>query len=64
MCDGFTAFFSNPARIALVIGTFALRRAAVASAGNLSSDEREDRFNRWVIPALGILGLLAGYVPA
>jgi protein-S-isoprenylcysteine O-methyltransferase Ste14 len=61
---GLAPFFANPARVALVIVTFALSCAAVASAGNLSSGEREDRSNRWVISALGVLGLLAGYFPA
>jgi protein-S-isoprenylcysteine O-methyltransferase Ste14 len=61
---GFEAFFANPARVALVVVTFALTCAAIASAGNLSSGEREDRSNRWVISALGVLGLLAGYFPA
>jgi len=61
---GFAAFLANPARVALVIITFALTCAAFASPGNLSAGEREDRANRWVIPALGVLGLLAGYLPA
>src|SRR5262245_53855414 len=61
---GFAAFFSHPARVALAIVSFALAGAAIFSAGNLSSGEREDRGNRWVIPALGLIGLLAGYLPA
>jgi len=61
---GITAFFANPARVALVIVTFALTGAALLSPGNLSSGDREDRSNRWVIAALGVLGLLAGYLPA
>ena len=61
---GFAAFFDNPARVALTIVTFALTVAAFSSPGNLSTGEREDRSNRWVIAALGVLGLLAGYLPA
>ncbi|HEY3586836.1 MAG TPA: isoprenylcysteine carboxylmethyltransferase family protein [Myxococcaceae bacterium] len=61
---GFRAFFANPARVALTVITFALTCAAFASPGNLSTGEREDRSNRWVIAALGVLGLLAGYLPA
>jgi protein-S-isoprenylcysteine O-methyltransferase Ste14 len=61
---GFGAFFANPARIALTIVTFALTCAAFSSPGNLSTGEREDRSNRWVIAALGVLGLLVGYLPA
>jgi protein-S-isoprenylcysteine O-methyltransferase Ste14 len=61
---GFAAFFSHPARIALAIATFALAGVALFSAGNLSPGEREDRGNRWVIAALTLIGLLAGYLPA
>src|SRR3974390_3276102 len=61
---GFEAFFANPARVALTVITFALTCAAFSSPGNLSTGEREDRSNRWVIAALGVLGLLIGYLPA
>jgi len=55
---GLAAFFSHPARIALVIVSFALCGAAIASGGNLSRGEREDGSNRWVIAAWGVIGLL------
>jgi len=61
---GLTAFFSHPALIALAIALFVLSGAALFSRGNLSPGEREDRANRWVIPAFAVIGLLAGYVPA
>ena len=61
---GFAAFFSNPARVALVVVAFALAVAAFFVGGNLSAGEREDRGNRWVIAALGVIGLLAAYLPA
>jgi protein-S-isoprenylcysteine O-methyltransferase Ste14 len=61
---GFGAFFASPARVALTVITFALTCAAFSSPGNLSTGEREDRSNRWVIAALGVLGLLIGYLPA
>jgi protein-S-isoprenylcysteine O-methyltransferase Ste14 len=61
---GFAAFFAHPARVALTVATFALAGAALFTSGNLSSGEREDRGNRWVIAAFGIIGLLAGYLPA
>ncbi|TMJ91570.1 MAG: isoprenylcysteine carboxylmethyltransferase family protein, partial [Alphaproteobacteria bacterium] len=32
--------------------------------GNLSPGEREDRGNRWVLAAFGVIGLLAAYLPA
>jgi protein-S-isoprenylcysteine O-methyltransferase Ste14 len=61
---GFAAFFSYPALIALAIVFFALSGAALFAGGNLSPGEREDRGNRWVIGALGLIGLLAAYLPA
>jgi protein-S-isoprenylcysteine O-methyltransferase Ste14 len=61
---GFAAFFSRPALIALAIALFALSGAALFTRGNLSPGEREDRGNRWVLIAFGLLGLLAGYLPA
>jgi protein-S-isoprenylcysteine O-methyltransferase Ste14 len=57
-------FFSHPPLVAVAIILVALAVAALFSAGNLSRGEREDRGNRWVIAALGGLGLLAGYLPA
>jgi protein-S-isoprenylcysteine O-methyltransferase Ste14 len=61
---GFAAFFSHPALIGLGIVYFALSGAALFAGGNLSPGEREDRGNRWVIGALGLIGLLAAYLPA
>src|SRR5262249_36734066 len=58
------AFFSHPALIALVIVLFALSGAALFAGGNLSRGEREDRSNRWVIWAFGLIGLLDAYLPA
>jgi protein-S-isoprenylcysteine O-methyltransferase Ste14 len=61
---GFQNFFCRPAFIALTIILFALSGAALFTSGNLSAGVREDRGNRWVIPALGMIGLSAGYLPA
>jgi uncharacterized membrane protein HdeD (DUF308 family) len=58
---GFAAFFSHPAQMALVIVLFA--GVALFSGGNLSPGEREDRSNRWVIVAFGLIGLAAAYLP-
>jgi hypothetical protein len=62
--DGFAAFFSHSALIALTIVLFALSGVAIFSSGNLSPGVREDRANRWVIVAFGLIGLLAAYLPA
>ena len=61
---GFAAFFSHPALTALAIVLFALSGAALFAGGNLSPGEREDRSNRWVLVAFGLIGLLDGYLPA
>jgi protein-S-isoprenylcysteine O-methyltransferase Ste14 len=61
---GFAAFFSHAALIALTIVLLALTGAALFTAGNLSSGEREDRGNRWVLIAFAVLGLLGAFLPA
>ena len=61
---GFAAFFSHPALIALSITLFVISGAALFTAGNLSSGEREDRGNRWVLVVFALIGLLAAYLPA
>lgn len=61
---GFAAFLSHPALIALAITLFLLTGVALFTEGNLSSGEREDRGNRWVIAAFGLIGVLAAYLPA
>jgi protein-S-isoprenylcysteine O-methyltransferase Ste14 len=61
---GFAAFFSHPPLTALAIVLLALSAAALFTRGNLSPGEREDRGNRWVLIAFGLLGLLGGYLPA
>ena len=61
---GFAAFFSHRALIALTVVFFLLSAVAPFSPGNLSPGEREDRGNRWVLAAFGVISLLLGYVPA
>ena len=61
---GFEAFFALPPLIALAVVTAALVVAGLFTAGNLSAGEREDRSNRWVIAAIGVLGLLGAWLPA
>lgn len=61
---GFAAFFSHPSLVALTFATFALSGAAIFTRGNLSSGEREDRGNRWVLVAFALIGLLSAYLPA
>jgi protein-S-isoprenylcysteine O-methyltransferase Ste14 len=61
---GFPAFFAEPARTALAIVLLVLSGAALFSGGNLSPGEREDRANRWVLVAFGVIGLLMAWLPA
>jgi protein-S-isoprenylcysteine O-methyltransferase Ste14 len=60
----FAAFFSHLALTALVIVGFVLTGVALFSGGNLSPGEREDKGNRWVLAAFGVIGLLLAYLPA
>jgi len=62
--SGFAAFFSHPALIALTVALCVMSGVALFSEGNLSSGEREDRANRWVIVAFSLIGVLAAYLPA
>jgi hypothetical protein len=61
---GFAAFFSHPPSIALAIALFVMAGIGLLSAGNLSPGEREDRSNRWVLAAFGVIGLLQAFLPA
>jgi hypothetical protein len=57
-------FFSHPPLLALTVITVALGAAALFTEGHLGSGLREDRSNRWVIGALGLLGFIDAYLPA
>ena len=60
---GFAAFFAHPALIAVAIILIALAGAALLTQGNISSGEREDRSNRWVLLVFLVIGLLSAYLP-
>ena len=61
---GLSAFVAHPPLIALALVTVAMTVAALFSSGNLSSGEREDRGNRWVLLVFGVIGLLSAWLPA
>src|ERR1700757_5341039 len=61
---GLALFFSHPALFALTVALVAMSGVALFSEGNLSPRVREDRANRWVIIAFGLIGVLAAYLPA
>jgi protein-S-isoprenylcysteine O-methyltransferase Ste14 len=61
---GVSAFFSEPAFIALLGGTVLLTVASMLTQCNVSSGEKEDRANRWVLPVFTGIGLLMAWLPA
>jgi protein-S-isoprenylcysteine O-methyltransferase Ste14 len=61
---GISAYFSHPALTALSIAFCAVAAASLFCGRNISPGVREDRGNRWVLAAFGILGLLNGFLPA
>jgi protein-S-isoprenylcysteine O-methyltransferase Ste14 len=56
-------FFSYPPLIAISLVTVALGIVSLFSEAHVGSGVKEDRSNRWVIAALGVLGLLGAYLP-
>lgn len=61
---GLRPFFAQPALIVLAAMTLFMAAAAPFTAGNLSSGEKEDRGNRWVLAIFNLLGPITGFVPA
>ena len=61
---GAAAFFSHPPLLTVAAITVALAVASLFTKGHIGSGVREDRTNRWVIAALGVLGLIDAYLPA
>jgi protein-S-isoprenylcysteine O-methyltransferase Ste14 len=61
---GVSRFFSYPPLIAISVVTIALGVASLFSEGHIGSGVREDRSNRWVVAALGVLGIIDAYLPA
>jgi protein-S-isoprenylcysteine O-methyltransferase Ste14 len=61
---GVPAFTSRPALTWLAVITMAQGAIAPFTRGSLSAGVREDRSNRWVIAAFGVIGLVDGFLPA
>ena len=57
-------FFSYPPLIAVSVVTIARGVLGLSSEAHIGSGVREDRSNRWVVAALGVLGLIDAYLPA
>ncbi len=60
---GLAPVYSHPPLIALAVVLCMMVVASVFADGNLSSGEREDRNDRWVLAALVTLQLLIAYLP-
>jgi protein-S-isoprenylcysteine O-methyltransferase Ste14 len=63
LLGGWTTFFSHPALVTLTIATLGLIVVGPLSNVNLSSGEKEDRANRWVFIAFGLVALASAVVP-
>jgi len=61
---GWSAFFGHPALRALIWVAVLLGVVAIFSGGGISAGEREDRGNRWVLGAFGVIALLMAYFSA
>jgi protein-S-isoprenylcysteine O-methyltransferase Ste14 len=62
---GWTAFFAHPARQALVgVAIFFIVVAMFSGSSGLSSGQKEDTSDRWVLVAFIVIALLAAYLSA
>jgi len=61
---GLGAYLAHTPFIVVALVTIISAIIALFTRGNLSSGDREDRGNRWVLAAFGVLGLLNGWLPA
>ena len=61
---GFGSFFEHSALSAVVAVTAGLAVASIFTSANLSPGKEEDRSNRWVLGAFGLLGLMSAWLPA
>jgi protein-S-isoprenylcysteine O-methyltransferase Ste14 len=58
---GWSAFFGHPAFRALAGITLVLMGLAFFSGGGISTGEQEDRSNRWVLGAFGVIAVLMAF---
>jgi protein-S-isoprenylcysteine O-methyltransferase Ste14 len=61
---GIDVFLAHPPFVAFSLVTVALAIASLATQGGIRRGEREDRSNRWVLAAFGVIGLAWAYLPA
>jgi protein-S-isoprenylcysteine O-methyltransferase Ste14 len=58
---GWSAFFAHPPFWGLAVITGVLAILAIPSGGGISTGEKEDRSNRWVLGAFGVIALLMAF---
>lgn len=63
LLGGWKAFASHSSLLALIAVTVILMFVAPFSKANLSSGEKEDRANRWIFIALGVIAIANAIVP-
>jgi len=61
---GWGAFFAHPALRAVAVVTVVLSAVAVPSGGGMNPGEQEDRSNRWVLGAFGVIALAVAFFSA
>ena len=61
---GLRAFAAHLPLVWVAMVTLAQGAVAPLTQGSLSPGVREDRANRWVVAAFGVIGLVDGYLPA
>ena len=61
---GIAPTLAHPPLVGLLAVSLIMLAVSPFAGGNISPGVREDRGNRWVLAAFGIIGLLSGYVPA
>jgi protein-S-isoprenylcysteine O-methyltransferase Ste14 len=63
LLGGWREFFGHPALTVLTVSTLVMIVVAALSNVNLSSGDKEDRANRWVFKAFGVIALASATVP-
>jgi protein-S-isoprenylcysteine O-methyltransferase Ste14 len=61
---GWRPFFRHPAFQALIVVTLVLLLLSVPTGAGMSSGEKEDRSNRWVLAAFSIIAILMAFFSA
>jgi protein-S-isoprenylcysteine O-methyltransferase Ste14 len=61
---GVDVFLAHPPFVAFAVVNIALAIVSLTTEGGIRRGVREDRSNRWVLAAFGVIGLLWAYLPA